>query len=41
VREIFGEKVSTDGRLAASVKENLDAIRGLGTRQALERLLLQ
>jgi mannitol 2-dehydrogenase len=40
MREIFGDKVPADGRLAAAVKESLDAIRSLGTRQALERLLL-
>ena len=41
VREIFGERLAADGRLAAAVKEGLDAIRGMGTRQALERLLQQ
>ncbi|HET9493767.1 MAG TPA: mannitol dehydrogenase family protein [Chloroflexia bacterium] len=41
MREIFGERPAADGRLAAAVKESLDAIRGTGTRQALERLLRQ
>jgi mannitol 2-dehydrogenase len=41
MREVFGERLAADGRLAAEVKESLDAIRGLGTRQALERLLQQ
>ena len=41
MREIFGERIPADGRLAASVQESLDAIRTVGTRQALERLLQQ
>ena len=41
MREIFGERLATDTRLAAAVKESLDAIRTLGTRQALEQLLRQ
>jgi mannitol 2-dehydrogenase len=39
MREIFGERLAADSRLAAAVKECLDAIRSLGTRQALDRLL--
>jgi mannitol 2-dehydrogenase len=41
MQEIFGERVSTDTRLAAAVKQSLDAIRSLGTGQALGRLLRQ
>ncbi len=41
MHEIFGERLAADGRLAAAVKESLGAIRSLGTRQALERLLQQ
>jgi mannitol 2-dehydrogenase len=41
VRQIFGDRVGANDRVAASVKESLDAIRTLGTRQALERFLRQ
>ena len=39
MREIFGESVSKDARLASAVRESLDAIRTVGTGRALERFL--